>query len=83
MNGTDGSIDSIQNYFPTAVGDDDYFVIYFDEDFNETLDMDTYVYAADVTVDSVGKLYNMDVLFKKKPNYDVIYSIRTTKKKQK
>lgn len=79
MNGTDGSIDSIQNYFPTAVGDDDYFVIYFDEDFNETLDMDTYVYAADVTIDSVGKLYNMDVLIKKKPNYDVIYSIRSSK----
>lgn len=79
MNGTDGSIDSIQNYFPTAVGDDDYFVIYFDEDFNETLDIDNYVYAADVTVDSVDKLYNMEVLIKKKPDFDIIYSIKSSK----
>jgi len=79
MNGTDGSLASVQEHFPTAVGDDDYFVIYFDKDFNATLDMDLYVYAADVTVTSVGRLYNMVVTVMKKADYEVIYSIASSK----
>ena len=38
MNGTDGSLTSVQNHYPNAVGDDDYFVIYYDENFKETDD---------------------------------------------
>ena len=79
MNGTNGSLSSIQNFYPTAVGDDDYFVIYYDENFNETLDTDSYMYAADVTVTSVGRLYNMEVQIKKKPDFDIIYSIKSSK----
>ena len=36
MNGTDGSLTSVHNHYPNSVGDDDYFVIYYDENFKET-----------------------------------------------
>lgn len=79
MNGTDGSLEQIQAYFPSATGDDDYFVIYYDENFKSTLDMDNYAYCADVTVTPIGNLYNMSILFEKKPDYDVVYSLSASK----
>lgn len=79
MNGTDGSLNAIKEFYPTAVGDDDYFVVYFDEDFNETLDIDNYTYCVDVTVTSVGHLNNMDIVFVKKPDYNTIYSLSSSK----
>lgn len=79
MNGTDGSLSSIQSFYPSASGEDDYFVIYYDENFNETDDTDYAVYAADVTVTSVSKLYNMNIDFLTMSDYKTIYSLSTSK----
>lgn len=79
MNGTDGSLYEIKPYFPSATGDDNYFVVYYDEDFNPTLDIDKYAYFADVTVTPVGKLYTMDIYFKKHSDMSTIYSLKASK----
>lgn len=79
MRGTDGSLEDIQTYFPKAIGDDDYFVLYYDEEFNETDNVDLAKYAADVTVSSVSKLYNMDITFVDLTDYSNIYSLSTSK----
>ena len=80
MNGTDGSLTSVQNHYPNAVGDDDYFVIYYDENFKETDDYENARYAADVTINATGKLYSLNVDFLQiKDYYDIIYSINTSK----
>lgn len=79
MRGTDGSLASIQSYFPTATGDDNYFVIYFDESFNLTDDVEQAKYATDVTVSSVSKLYNMDITFIDLTDFSEIYSLSTSK----
>ena len=80
MNGTDGSLASVQNHYPNAVGDDDYFVIYYDENFKETDDYENACYAADVTINAAGNLYSLNVDFLQiKDFYDIIYSINTSK----
>lgn len=80
MNGTDGSLRSIKEYFASANGDDDYFVIYYDENFKETDDYENAYYAADVTVKPVGNLYHMSVDFLQiSEYYDIIYSLDTSK----
>lgn len=79
MNGTDGSINSIKEYYPSASGDSDYFVIYYDKDFNETEDINNAEYAADVTVTSVGNLHNMNVDFLKYETYETLYSLKSSK----
>lgn len=80
MNGTDGSLTSVQNHYPNAVGDDDYFVIYYDENFKETDDYENARYAADVTINATGNLYSLNVDFLQiKDYYDIVYSIDTSK----
>ena len=80
MNGTDGSLTSVQNHYPNAVGDDDYFVIYYDENFKETDDYENASYAADVTLNATGNLYRLKVDFLQiSEYYDIIYSIDTSK----
>lgn len=80
MKGTDGSLKSVMNYFPNAVGDDDYFVIYYDENFEETEDYENAYYAADVTINHSGNLYTMTVdLLQISDYYDLIYSLKSTK----
>lgn len=79
MNGTDGSLYEIKPYFPSAEGEDNYFVIYYDDSFKPTLDVDNYTYFADVTVTSVGKLSTMDINFIKHSDMSSIYSIRASK----
>lgn len=79
MNGTDGSLKSVKEYFKNAEGDNNYFVVCYDADFKETADIDTAVYAADVTTTHVGNLYNMNIDFLKLSDYDVIYSLSSSK----
>lgn len=83
MNGTDGSLEQIKACFPSAVGDDDYFVIYYDENFKETDNIENAAFVADVTVSSVSKLYNMDVTFAKfidgTDDVEIIYSLSSSK----
>lgn len=79
MSGTDGSLSSIQDFYKTAEGDEDYFVIYYDENFNETLDYENASYAADVTVSVVSKLYNMEINVVKLPDCEVIYTLDSSK----
>lgn len=79
MRGTDGSLDSIMAYFPTATGDDDYFVIYYDDNFTLIDDVDNAKYAADVSVSSIGNLYNMDITFVDLSDFNEIYSLSTSK----
>lgn len=78
MNGTDGSLESIQQFFKNASGDDNYFVIYYDENFNES-DFENAEYAADVTINSIGNLHNMDVDFLRLSDYEVIYTLNSSK----
>lgn len=79
MKGCSGSLKEIQEYFPSASGDDDYFVVYYDENFKETEDFENASYAADVTVTSVGRLYNMDVTLLQLSDYQEIYSLSSSK----
>lgn len=79
MNGTDGSLKSIKDCYPEAVGDDDYFVIYYDEDFNESDDFKNATYAADITVKHSGNLYNMTVDFVELYDMNTIYSLNASK----
>lgn len=79
MNGTDGSLSAIQAYYPDAAGDNDYFVIYYDENYNETADFENASYAADVTVSSVSRLYNLDVKFVRLSDMEEIYSLNASK----
>ena len=80
MKGTDGSLKSINEFFPDAVGDEDYFVIYYDDNFKETADYENAAYAADVSVVHSGNLYNMNVEFLQiKDYYDIIYSLKSSK----
>ena len=78
MNGTDGSLKSVQNYYPNAAGDDNYFVVYYNGDFEET-DNSSAVYAADVTITTIGNLHNMTVKFIDLSDYNVIYSLDSSK----
>lgn len=79
MNGTDGSLSSVSEFYKTAEGDEDYFVIYYDNDFKETDDYENASYAADVTVSSISKLYNMEVNVVKLPDCEVIYTLDSSK----
>lgn len=79
MNGTDGSISEIRKFFPDAEGDDNYFVIYYDSNFNETFDDENAEYAADVTVTNVGRLYNMTVTFVTLPDCETVYTLKSSK----
>lgn len=79
MNGTSGSLNDMKTFFPYAEGDDDYFVICYDENFKETSDVDKAQYAADVSVSSVGKLYNTTITFVDLSDYSTIYSLDTSK----
>lgn len=79
MNGTDGSISSIHSYYETASGDADYFVVYYDENFNETDDFSNAVYAADVTVDNVGNLHDLNIDFLRIKDYELIYNLQSSK----
>lgn len=81
INGTDGSLNAVKSYFPSAEGENDYFVICYDEEFNETYDSDKASYAVDVTTNSVGKLYNTTITFVDltTPDYDIIYTLDTSK----
>jgi len=79
MKGTDGSIESVEQYFENASGDDDYFVILYDSDFKETDDYDKAAYAADVTIDRISRLYNLEVKVIKLPDCNVIYSLDSSR----
>lgn len=79
MNGTDGSIKTIKEFYKDVEGSSDYFVIYYDEDFVQTSDYDNATYAADVTVTHVGNLNNLDICFMRLKGYEEIYTLRSSK----
>lgn len=79
MNGTDGSLNSVKDFYKNAEGGNDYFVIYYNENFEETADIDSALYAADVTISHVGNLYNMNTDFLRLSDMDVIYTLTSSK----
>ncbi len=82
MRGTDGSFESIQAEYPNAVGDgNSYFQVYYDKDFNEIApeNADNSVYIADVTLDHVSKIQNMNIKLVRLSDYEIIYSLDVTK----
>ncbi|MDO4187868.1 MAG: hypothetical protein Q4D29_02660 [Lachnospiraceae bacterium] len=79
MNGTDGSLNSVKEFYKDAEGDNNYFVIYYNDNFEEVSDIDSAVYAVDITIDRVGNLYNMTTDFLRLSDYEVIYSLQSSK----
>ncbi len=79
MRGTDGDIDSIFNVFPEAVkGDDSYFTMFFDNDFNPCSPEDA-VYASDVTLLPNGAIQNMHIKIARIEDSSIIYELDATK----
>ncbi len=81
MRGTDGKIDSIIKVYPNAVkGDDSFFEVYYDENFN-ICTHDEAKYVGDVTLTPNGAIQNMDIIIAKLDgdSADIIYTLTATK----
>lgn len=79
MRGTDGDIDSIIAQYPKAVrGGDDFFEVFYDEDFN-ICDYDNAVYVGDVSLSPTGAIQNMEVKIVRLSDYKEIYTLTATK----
>lgn len=79
MRGTDGSMDAICEIYPASViGNDSYFEVYYDENFNQC-EYSAAKYAADVTLTPDGAIQNMEVVIIRLEDYEEVYSLTATK----
>lgn len=83
MRGSDGSIESIMNFYPNAASDGySYIQVYYDKDFNEINPSDNSseaVYIADIKIEKVFDFQNMNINIAKLENYETIYSLDVSK----
>lgn len=79
MRGTDGTIDSIIEQYPTAVkGNDGFFEVFYDADFKEC-EYSEAVYMSDVTLTPNGAIQNMEVRVVRLRDYEDIFTLTATK----
>jgi len=79
MRGTDGSMESIMEYYPTAVqGSEGFFEVFYDADFNEC-DYSQAVYVSDVTLTPNGAIQNMEVRIVKLSDFEDVFTLTATK----
>jgi len=79
MRGTDGSIDEILKFYPSAVSDNETFLeVYYDSDFKVCEYTDA-AYVADITLKPNGAIQNMDINIVRMDDLEVIYSLNCTK----
>jgi len=79
MRGTDGSLESILEYYPTAVTDNGtFFEVYYDRDFN-TCDYSDAAYVGDVSVNPTGAIQNIEIRVVRLSDYKEIYTLNATK----
>lgn len=79
MRGTDGSLEAMLEYYPTAVSDNDtFFEVYYDKDFSPCEYTDA-VYVGDVTLQPNGAIQNIDIRVVRISDYEEIYTLNATK----
>ncbi|MCR5268475.1 MAG: hypothetical protein K6E16_08160 [Lachnospiraceae bacterium] len=78
MRGTDGSMESILAAFPDAVAEDNYFEVFYDEQF-QVCAPDKAAYVSDVTITPNGAIQNMEIRIVKLSDYSEIYTLNATK----
>ena len=78
MRGTDGSMDSIIAAFPDAIVEDNYFEVFYDEQFR-VCDPTKAAYVSDVTITPNGAIQNMEIRIVRLSDYDEIYTLQATK----
>ncbi len=78
MRGTDGSMDSILAAFPEAIAEDNYFEVFYDENFHEC-DPNEAAYVSDVTVTPNGAIQNMEIRIVRLSDYSEIFTLNATK----
>lgn len=79
MRGTDGSMDSIMEVYPTAIkGDENFFEVFYDGDFKEC-EYSEAIYVGDVTLMPNGAIQNMEVRIVRLSDYEDIFTLTATK----
>lgn len=78
MRGTDGSMESILSAFPDAIAEDNYFEVFYDEQF-QVCDPDNAAYVSDVTIRPIGAIQNMEIRFVRLSDYYEVYTLEATK----
>lgn len=79
MRGTEGDIYSIMAMYPESIqGDDDYFTLFYDSDFNPCSAGEAR-YAADVTLTQKNSLITIDINVTNVDELSIIYSLQATK----
>lgn len=79
MRGTDGSIQDILKYYPSAISDNEsFFEVYYNADF-APCEYSEAKYVGDVTLSPNGAIQNMDIVIVRIEDYEEIYSLNATK----
>lgn len=80
MRGTNGSVDAVSSHFSGSIvfDENDYFQVFYDENFKMTEDILNASYVADITISRVSRMFNMQTKIVRLSDYKEIYALDTS-----